>query len=339
MPKIPVNCFRRDDRMSELANPHDKFFKAVFRRKEAARDFLRHYLPADVVALFQLESLEYVNESFIDTYLQEFYSDLLLKVSLITGEQGWIYILIEHKSYQEPVIAFHLLRYMVNVWDMVLKQRKPRDPIRLPVILPVVLYHGKTRWKAGQALHDLVTCPDAFCSFLPDFQYVLWDASAYADEHITGIVILRAALLLFKYILRPELRERLPGILGLLNTFVTKRRGLEYLEIMLKYILHASPTDAISYEELKRTVTEALPHIGGHIMPTIADVLREEGVVQNAREAVLEILEVRFGAVPLALKEDIQGISDPTFLKALLRKAIQSPSLKDFETLLEKSPA
>ena len=74
-------------------------------------------------------------------------------------------------------------------------------------------------------------------------------------------------------------------------------------------------------------------------MPTIADVLREEGVVRNAQEDVIEILDVRFGTVPLPLKEDIQEISDPVFLKHLHRQAIQVPSLEDFETLLEKSPA
>ncbi len=114
--------------MSTLTNPHDKFFKATFRRKKVVQDFLRHYLPADVVTLLKPESLEYVNDSFIDPHLQEFYSDLLLKVSLTTGAQGWVYILIEHKSYQEPLTPFHLLRYMVNIWDMVLKQRKPRSP-------------------------------------------------------------------------------------------------------------------------------------------------------------------------------------------------------------------
>ena len=63
-------------------------------------------------------------------------------------------------------------------------------------------------------------------------------------------------------------------------------------------------------------------------MPTIADVLREEGIVRTDREAVLEILEVRFGDVPLALREDIQEISDPAFLKHLHRQAIQIPVSK-----------
>lgn len=61
--------------MSTLTNPHDKFFKTVFSQKEVAVDFLRHYLPADVIALLEPESLEYVKESFVDPHLREFFSD------------------------------------------------------------------------------------------------------------------------------------------------------------------------------------------------------------------------------------------------------------------------
>jgi predicted transposase YdaD len=34
--------------MSELTNPHDRFFKEVFSRPEAARDLLQNYLPEEV---------------------------------------------------------------------------------------------------------------------------------------------------------------------------------------------------------------------------------------------------------------------------------------------------
>lgn len=34
-----------------LTNPHDRFFKDLFSRREAAQDFLRHYLPPEVSAL------------------------------------------------------------------------------------------------------------------------------------------------------------------------------------------------------------------------------------------------------------------------------------------------
>ena len=34
---------------------------------------------------------------------------------------------------------------------------------------------------------------------MPDFRYVLWDASRYSDEEIKGKATLRVALLLMKY--------------------------------------------------------------------------------------------------------------------------------------------
>jgi predicted transposase YdaD len=32
-------------------HPHDAFFKQLFTRPEVAEDFIRHYLPAEVVAV------------------------------------------------------------------------------------------------------------------------------------------------------------------------------------------------------------------------------------------------------------------------------------------------
>ena len=44
------------------ANPHDRFFKETFGRPQMTRDFLRSYLPADVVALLDLDTLELEKE-------------------------------------------------------------------------------------------------------------------------------------------------------------------------------------------------------------------------------------------------------------------------------------
>jgi len=42
--------------MSEITNPHDKFFKQVFTRMETVEEFIRHYLPPDVVDLLDLDT-------------------------------------------------------------------------------------------------------------------------------------------------------------------------------------------------------------------------------------------------------------------------------------------
>jgi predicted transposase/invertase (TIGR01784 family) len=102
----------------DLPQPHDSFFKETFGRPEVAADFLQNYLPASVAALLQLDRLTPQRETFIDPDLQEHFSDLLYQAPLRDGEQANVYILFEHKSYPDRLVAFQLLRYMVRIWEM-----------------------------------------------------------------------------------------------------------------------------------------------------------------------------------------------------------------------------
>jgi hypothetical protein len=56
----------------------------------------------------------------------------------------------------------------------------------------------------------------------------------------------------------------------------------------------------------------------------------QKGTLTATREAVLEILEVRFGATS-DMAEHLLRIEDPGFLKKLHRKALQVQSLEEFE--------
>jgi hypothetical protein len=71
-------------------HPHDSFFKELFSRPEAAKDFVRHYLPPEVVAVLELRSLTIAKDSFIDETLAEHYSDLLYRVQLKVGKEAYI---------------------------------------------------------------------------------------------------------------------------------------------------------------------------------------------------------------------------------------------------------
>lgn len=326
--------------MDQITNPHDKFFKEVFTRRDTAGEFLRNYLPPDVVRLLDLDSLEYTKDSFIDKHLKEYFSDLLCKAYLKDGSPGYVYILFEHKSYQELLAAFHILRYMVKIWELWFDKKEEPG---FPVIIPLILYHGEKRWRAVSNFGDLFDRPDEMAPFIPDFKYILWDASRYSDEDIKGEATLRVALLLLKYIFRDDLRDRLPGILGLLRDLSEKRTGLEYIETILKYISNAAPEGNISYNDLKIAVEEALPDKGGEIMPTIADSLREQGIqqgiqqgmLQKARESVIDILELRFEIVPRSILKILNEISDPSILKSLLRKAVTVKSLDEFRQIID----
>jgi predicted transposase/invertase (TIGR01784 family) len=261
-------------------NPHDHFFKAIFTRPETAGDFLRHYLPPEVIQRLDLARLTICKNSFVDAELAEHHSDLLYQVPLTAGRQSYVYILFEHKSYPEPFIALALLRYMLRIWE---QWRKEDHPGRLPPILPIVIYHGRRPWRVATDFAALIEVPDGFAPFVPNFRYLLTDLSRYQDEEIRGAVIVRAALLLFKYIFSDELRARLPAILGLLNELAQQQTGLEYVEAVLRYVVGAA--DTLSPDELRQAVRQALTK-GDTIMPTIAEQWVQQGLQQGLEQGL-----------------------------------------------------
>jgi len=334
--------------MNEVNNPHDKFFKKVFSRKSNAEEFLLNYLPPNVVKHLDLKSLEYAKESFVDKHLAEYFSDLLCRINLKDGSLGYIYLLFEHKSYQEPLAAFHILRYMVKIWELWLKEKVGQ---RFPIIIPMIVYHGENQWQVKLNYRDLFDYPEAMALFIPDFQYLLWDASGYSDQEIKGKVMLRAALLTMKYIFREDLREHLSELFGLLRELSEKKTGMEFIETMIRYLLNAAPKEHLTYEDVKDAVERALSDRGGKIMPTIADSLIEEGKkqglqegvqqgiqqgsIQKAREAVIDSLEARFDIVPESVIKTIDEINDPSILKIFLRKAVKVESIDEFKQITQ----
>ena len=109
---------------ARVINPHDKAIKTVFNDLANARSLLYHRLPDKVLKLVDLNTLEISKESFIEKDLAEYYSDILYKVNLTDGSQGFIFVLFEHKSYYDKFVHLQLLEYMVKIWRLHIKQHK-----------------------------------------------------------------------------------------------------------------------------------------------------------------------------------------------------------------------
>ena len=63
---------------------------------------------------------------------------------------------------------------------------------------------------------------------------------------------------------------------------------------------------------------------------TLTRMSREEGSLTQARESVIEALEIRFGEISSDLRERITAFQDLRTLKAQHRRAITVPSLDQF---------
>ena len=130
--------------MEQKKSPHDEFFTYVFTDRENVRDFLCTSLPEPVLRLLELETLRISKETFVDEDLKTFQTDILVETRLAgCAEPALIYVLIEHKSYPDRWTMLQLLKYMVKIWE----NKKKEHFKKLPVIIPMIFYHGKAPWR------------------------------------------------------------------------------------------------------------------------------------------------------------------------------------------------
>ena len=73
-----------------------------------------------------------------------------------------------------------------------------------------------------------------------------------------------------------------------------------------------------------------MPHI-----TSIERLSRQEG----RQEAILDIIQARFGEVPYALREHILAVGDEAEIKRLLRQSALVNTLVDFCALIAQPPA
>ncbi|MCA1793566.1 MAG: Rpn family recombination-promoting nuclease/putative transposase, partial [Desulfobacteraceae bacterium] len=191
-----------------VINPHDKAIKTVFNDLTNARSLLYNRLPDKVLKLVNLKTLEISKDSFIEKELAEFYSDMLYKVNLTDGSQGFIYVLFEHKSYFDRFVHLQLLEYMVKIWRLYIKQHEEK-PYYLPIVIPLLVCHAKKEWPDDTVrLASLLSGPvEDLTAYIPDFGLELYDLHQFSDEQIKGNIISRVGLLLLKHIRDRDLKQ------------------------------------------------------------------------------------------------------------------------------------
>lgn len=334
-----------------LTRSHDRFFRQIFGRPELAADFLRNYLPPEVAALLDLDPKHLVRgaESYIDPKLRGHQSDLLYRARLRDGSPAAVFILVEHKSRPDPWVALQLLRYMLQIWQAALQAGLPLFPI-----VPLVVYHGKRRWRVSTNFSGLFRGPEALRPYWPDFRYDLLDLSVAGDVEIRGAAATQACALLLREIWSPDLAPKLPGILNRLRQMPDSAAAKELLDVLVQYVVTSS--DNVMMEDLEAAAEAALDDEGEQTMPTIAQTLlsqgRAEGLDEGVRKGRLEglregllngielALDLRFGAAGLALMPEImvidkvatlqtirdalRTVASPEALRALYRRASRS---------------
>ncbi|WP_051434566.1 Rpn family recombination-promoting nuclease/putative transposase [Desulfonatronum lacustre] len=276
--------------MSEINKKHDTFFRETMSHKEVAADFLANYLPAKVLEHIQLDTLTITKDSFVDKKQAEHYSDLLYQVMLSTGQPGFIYFLFEHKSYPDRFVVLQLLRYIIEIWELYLKQNPQAKT--LPLIIPIVVYHGKPKGQAVR-LSDLVDIPDPELSaYVPNFDLAFYDFSPETDEAIKGAILNKLILLCLQAKNTPGDVKKVWEIIALVVQMDENATSMHWLEKIFRYVLTAMD---IEPEEMQDMFMKSLTERKGGMFMTVAERLELRGEIAASTRIVQRLITKRFG--------------------------------------------
>lgn len=127
---------------------HDKIFKTIFENKEEVEKFINKTLK--LKNKVKQEQLEKYNSSYITRAFQSQEADIVYKV-----KDRNIFFLIEHQSTVDYSMPFRILMYQVEIMRSAIDITKIKTKdYKMPLVIPIVLYTGKQKWKAGEVLRN-----------------------------------------------------------------------------------------------------------------------------------------------------------------------------------------
>ena len=280
---------------SKLPTPHNNFFQYAFSHPAAARNLIELHLPADLVQILDLDSLELQKDSFVDDELRDSFSDMLYSIRLsgqdLSGQdgepvEGQVYLLLEHKSQSDPMTCFQLLRYIVRIWEQRLRKGQSLCPV-----FPLVIYHGQEAWSAPVRLEELIGGPDVLFEHGVRMAYPVVDIGQIPDELLATDPFLQSVLGLLKYSRKRNFEDKLEFFLRCLLEIGTAELQTEHLDAVLVYVTTVSPS--IPLETLAMTIQKIFPT---QIEPgSIADEYmkkgRQEGKQEGLKEGQIQLIQ------------------------------------------------
>ena len=264
-------------------NIHDAFARETLSYKDNAACFFRGILPEDVGKRLDFESLQEEKTSYTDKDLSAYFSDVVYSCRY-SGSVLKIALLFEHKSFVPQFPHFQLLRYILNIWESYSKQNKP-----IPIVLPIILYHGKRKWKARPLHAYLSGDTGLFARFIPGFEYILVDLSKLPDAEIISLFKKNPAvklwLLIQKYIYVEEaLMNNLDSFFSPDIVYFTLEEGLQFIESFCRYVFKATKID---HAAILRKIP-MLPDKAKEVIMTTAEKLRKQGKQEGLEEGLEE---------------------------------------------------
>lgn len=270
--------------MSDIATPHDRYFRSVMTDMQVARDFFQHYLPEKIKNLVDLDSLKLCKGSYIDENLKLGIADILYSVN-IQQQSAYLYLLVEHQSNADPLMAFRIFKYICDIMDN--HQNKTKEKI-LPLVVPMVFYHGNKLYPHSTDILDLFGDNKALAEEFQFKPFRLIDMNTIPDEEIRRHQWSGIMEFVMKHIHARQFLKSLEGI-KLQLKILDELGANKYIITTINYCYEAAeiPDEKVFVELFKDSLT---PKTQGEIM-TLAERLERKGREEGMKAGMQAGLE------------------------------------------------
>ncbi len=186
--------------MGPMPEIHDASFKLWYDHPRMVEDLLRGFVPANLVAAFDFGTLEQMPAQYVDEGLRQSRGDAAWRVRFRdAGTGGWLYLLVllEFQSTVDRYMAARILAYIGQMYLKLIRNGELAADGRLPPVLPVVIFNGRTTWTAADEVGDTIAAVGAgLAPFQPRQRYLLLDEHAQRVEDLPSDNVVTAQIAL-----------------------------------------------------------------------------------------------------------------------------------------------
>ena len=313
--------------------------------------------------LIDWSTLHLESGSYVDKSLKDKHSDLLFSVKF-NNKTALLYLLLEHQSTEDVLMAYRMLGYEVRILDRYLLKH-PETEI-FPPIIPIVLYHGKKQWSAAQDVRELIDWPDGYMEgwlepHLPHLKFILDDITSITEGDLSarGLEVDTALVLRVLSRTRPlskNITSELENWFASFSIIIKKPNGYALFEAIVEYVLRVTDMDVIIlkqvFEPLSSRVEDIVITTAERLMLEgekrgikigeergekrgekrgikIGEELGEErGIKIGISRFFVSLLTSRFGGISLQLQQRIQE-ADEEQLQKWSKQLLDAQTLQD----------
>ena len=163
----------------------DAAYKNLFFHPRMVEDLLRGFAAEGWSDGLDFETLENLPAEFVSEDLRRCQGDGLWRVRFRDARWLYVLVLLEFQSTVDRYMAVRMLVYTGLLYQDLIRRGQLGPDGELPPVLPVVLYHGRSRWTAADDVATLAApAGEPLARYQPSQRYFLLDGRAHEDDDL-----------------------------------------------------------------------------------------------------------------------------------------------------------